>query len=121
MRRLSSARRRASTRALTLNWSVPIQLLAMDIDGTLLDQQGQLSTANADAISEAAARGIEIVLVTGRRFHFALPVAETLPCDFNLIVNNGALTKSRADLVRADLGYVQSQAELEVLIGRLPR
>ena len=70
----------------------------MDIDGTLLDQQGQLSTANADAIAEAAGRGIEIVLVTGRRFHFALPVAEMLSRDLplNLIVNNGALTKSRA-------------------------
>lgn len=67
----------------------------MDIDGTLLDPQGQVSPANADAIAEAAARGIEIVLVTGRRFHFALPIAETLPCNFTLIVNNGALTKSR--------------------------
>ena len=80
----------------TVDLSVPIKLLAMDIDGTLLDQQGQLSTANADAIAEAAARGIEIVLVTGRRFHFALPIAETLPTDLTLIVNNGALTKSRA-------------------------
>jgi outer membrane protein TolC len=34
---------------------------------------------------------------------------------------SAALAKSRADLVRAELGYVQSQAELEVLIGRLPR
>jgi outer membrane protein TolC len=32
-----------------------------------------------------------------------------------------ALAKARADLVKADLGYRQSQAELEVLIGRLPR
>ncbi len=32
-----------------------------------------------------------------------------------------ALAKARADLVRAELGYRQSQAELEVLIGRLPR
>jgi outer membrane protein TolC len=31
------------------------------------------------------------------------------------------LAKARADLVKAQLGYVQSQAELEVLIGRLPR
>jgi len=66
----------------------------MDIDGTLLSAQGHLSAANADAVSEAAARGIEIVLVTGRRFHFALPIAEMLPCDLHLIVNNGALTKS---------------------------
>jgi outer membrane protein TolC len=34
---------------------------------------------------------------------------------------SAALAKSRADLVRAELGYAQSQAELEVLIGRLPR
>jgi outer membrane protein TolC len=34
---------------------------------------------------------------------------------------SAALSKARADLVRAELGYVQSQAELEVLIGRLPR
>ncbi len=32
-----------------------------------------------------------------------------------------ALAKARADLVKAQLGYLQSQAELEVLIGRLPR
>jgi Cof subfamily protein (haloacid dehalogenase superfamily) len=66
----------------------------MDIDGTLLDSQGRLSEANSRAVVDAAARGIEIVLVTGRRFHFALPIAEMLPCDLHLIVNNGALTKS---------------------------
>ena len=34
---------------------------------------------------------------------------------------SAALAKARADLVRAQLGYVQSQAELQVVIGRLPR
>jgi Cof subfamily protein (haloacid dehalogenase superfamily) len=67
----------------------------MDIDGTLLDSNSQVSPANSRAIAEAAARGIEIVLVTGRRFDFALPIAQTLPCDPHMIVNNGALAKSR--------------------------
>jgi Cof subfamily protein (haloacid dehalogenase superfamily) len=67
----------------------------MDIDGTLLDSKSQVSPANSRAIAEAAARGIEIVLVTGRRFDFALPIAQTLPCDPHMIVNNGALAKSR--------------------------
>ena len=67
----------------------------MDIDGTLLDSKSQVSAANSRAIVEAAARGIEIVLVTGRRFDFALPVAQALPCDLHMIVNNGALAKSR--------------------------
>ena len=67
----------------------------MDIDGTLLDSKSQVSAANSLAIAEAAARGIEIVLVTGRRFDFALPIAQALPCDLHMIVNNGALAKSR--------------------------
>jgi outer membrane protein TolC len=46
---------------------------------------------------------------------------------FGVIVNSkrseatSALTKARADLLKAELGYMQSQAELEALIGRLPR
>jgi Cof subfamily protein (haloacid dehalogenase superfamily) len=74
---------------------VPIKLIAMDIDGTLLNSQGQISEKNSRAIAEAANRGIEIVLVTGRRFDFALPIANVLPCDLHLIVNNGAMAKSR--------------------------
>jgi Cof subfamily protein (haloacid dehalogenase superfamily) len=67
----------------------------MDIDGTLLDSKSQVPAANSLAIVEAVARGIEIVLVTGRRFDFALPIAQALPCDLHMIVNNGALAKSR--------------------------
>jgi 5-amino-6-(5-phospho-D-ribitylamino)uracil phosphatase len=74
---------------------VPIKLIAMDIDGTLLNSKSEISERNAETIAEAAARGIEIVLVTGRRFDFALPIANALPCDLHLIVNNGALAKSR--------------------------
>jgi Cof subfamily protein (haloacid dehalogenase superfamily) len=70
-------------------------MIAMDIDGTLLNSTGQIPEENLQAIEEAAARGIEIVLVTGRRFDFALPIAQKIPGDMHLIVNNGALAKSR--------------------------
>jgi len=76
------------------NRAMPIQLIAMDIDGTLLDSRAQLPPLNAQAIAEAASRGIEIVIVTGRRFHSARLIAEELPCDAKLIVSNGALVKS---------------------------
>ena len=75
---------------------MPIRLIAMDIDGTLLDSRHELPEANREAISEAAARGIEIMLVTGRRFDFARPIAEHLPCELTLVVNNGALIKSKS-------------------------
>ena len=50
--------------------STLIRLLAIDIDGTLLDGRGRLPDAHRDALVEASARGIEIALVTGRSFHF---------------------------------------------------
>ena len=68
----------------------------MDIDGTLLDSRHQVPAANLDAIAAAAARGIEIVFVTGRRFDFAHPIAEQLPCDLAMIVSNGAIIKSKS-------------------------
>jgi Cof subfamily protein (haloacid dehalogenase superfamily) len=70
-------------------------MIAMDIDGTLLDSRTQLPTENIHAILEAAERGIEILLVTGRRFDFARNVSDLLPCDLHLIVSNGALIKSK--------------------------
>ena len=73
---------------------MPVKLLAMDIDGTLLDSHWKIPEANRAAIVEAAARGIEVLLVTGRRFDFARPVAAQLECELLLIVNNGALIKS---------------------------
>jgi Cof subfamily protein (haloacid dehalogenase superfamily) len=86
-------RRREATR---YNVRVPIQMIAMDLDGTLLDAQSQLPAENARAIAEAAARGIEIVIVTGRRYHSARSIAGELGCDAHLIVSNGALIKSAA-------------------------
>jgi hypothetical protein len=73
---------------------VAVKLIAIDIDGTLLDSHWQIPEANSQAIVEAIARGIEVILVTGRRFDFARPVALRLPCEPLLIVNNGALIKS---------------------------
>ena len=75
---------------------MPIKLIAMDLDGTLLDSRASISEENARTIARAQATGIEIVIATGRRFDFARPIAEALPCDFDMIVSNGALIKSKA-------------------------
>src|SRR5512135_2170370 len=75
---------------------MPVRLIALDIDGTLLDERSQLPAINRNAVAEAAARGIEIALVTGRRYDFAMPIARQFPCPLTMIVNNGALVKSSA-------------------------
>ena len=48
------------------------------------------------ALRRAHASGIEIVLVTGRRHTFALPIAKQLGFDLWLISSNGAVTRSLA-------------------------
>src|SRR5579871_934468 len=73
---------------------MPVRLIALDIDGTLLDDQSQLPAANRDAVVAAHARGLEVALVTGRRYDFATPIARQFPCPLTMIVNNGALVKS---------------------------
>lgn len=76
--------------------SAAIRLLAVDIDGTLLDGASRLPDANRRALQAAAARGVDVVLATGRAFHHARPVAERLDTPLTLIVNNGALVKTPA-------------------------
>jgi Cof subfamily protein (haloacid dehalogenase superfamily) len=73
-----------------------IRLLATDIDGTLLNPQFQISDGDLTALRRAHAAGIEIVLVTGRRHTFALPIAQELGFDLWLISSNGAVTRSLA-------------------------
>jgi Cof subfamily protein (haloacid dehalogenase superfamily) len=71
-----------------------IRLIAVDIDGTLLNPQFQISEPDLTALRNAHAEGIEVILVTGRRHAFALPIAQQLGFDLWLICSNGAVTRS---------------------------
>ncbi len=81
------------------------QLLALDVDGTLLDRGGAIRPRTARAIALAARRGIRPVLCTGRRYRRALPIALQLGLDAPLVCNSGAIVKDpqgHATLWRAD-------------------
>ena len=71
-----------------------IRLIALDIDGTLLNSQFEVSPANSAAIGEATRRGIEVAIVTGRRYDFALPVVQQIHSPVTMMVNNGALVRT---------------------------
>lgn len=73
-----------------------IQLLALDIDGTLLNPQFQISQTDMSALRRAHELGVEVVLVTGRRHDFAVPIARQLGFDLWLVSSNGAITRSLA-------------------------
>jgi Cof subfamily protein (haloacid dehalogenase superfamily) len=73
-----------------------VRLIALDIDGTLLNSRWQLPEANRQAIAEATRRGIEVALVTGRRYDFAMPVAQLIDAPLTMIVNNGAMIRAKS-------------------------
>jgi len=93
-----------------------IRLLAIDIDGTLLDSRGRIPDAHRQALGEASARGTTVALVTGRSFHFTRPVAEALQIPVTMIVNNGAMVKG-ADGTTLVRRLLPREAALAVLAG----
>jgi len=78
-----------------------IQLIGIDVDGTLLDSGGHFPQANRDAIHAAVEAGVHVALVTGRSYPFARPVAEGLPANLTLIVSNGAVERGMDGSTRA--------------------
>ena len=53
-----------------------IRLLAVDIDGTLTDSHFKISSRNIAALRAAHEAGVQIMLATGRRHDYAMPVAK---------------------------------------------
>lgn len=74
----------------------PIRLLALDIDGTLTDPNFQVPARNIAALRAAHEAGTEIMLATGRRHDYAMPIAQELGFPIWLISSNGALIRSSA-------------------------
>jgi Cof subfamily protein (haloacid dehalogenase superfamily) len=73
------------------------RLLALDIDGTLVNSNHELTDATREAILRAKQSGIEVVLATGRRYSRVLPLVEPLALNVPLITASGALIKRAAD------------------------
>jgi len=73
------------------------QLLAIDVDGTLVNSRDELTPATREALARASAAGIHVVLATGRRYSRTLHLVEPLGIDVPLITASGALIKDPAD------------------------
>lgn len=69
------------------------RLVALDIDGTLLDPFGKLHDPVVDAVGALERAGLRVVLCTGRRFRTSKPVADRLGLRGPIVCNNGVLVK----------------------------
>lgn len=71
------------------------KLIAIDIDGTLINTNMELTVPTRRAIALAREKGIEVTLATGRSFHSAKHYADRLKLDPPLICSNGAIIRRR--------------------------
>jgi Cof subfamily protein (haloacid dehalogenase superfamily) len=99
-----------------------IRLIALDLDGTLLNDRREISPANRQALAEVAERGVQILITTGRRFDSARPLLGRLPCPAMVVASNGALiaTTDGEILHRNFLPRRVATAVLETALSHLP-
>ena len=96
-----------------------ITLLALDLDGTLLNSHGRISDRNRTALQKARDANVNVAVVTGRRFRDSRPIAMELGLDVPLISHNGALTKHARTLETVSVLPLPLDAAREALyIGR---
>lgn len=76
--------------------TVPVRLVALDMDGTLLTDGMDLTERTVACIRAASARGVRFVLATGRPYCSVHPYALRLGVDLPLICYNGALVREAA-------------------------
>ena len=100
--------------------NAPIKLIALDLDGTLLDSEKRLSERNRAALERAAAKGVHVVPTTGRFFGMMPEAIRALPFVRYAITVNGAQVYDRETdtaLARAEIPVATAIAAMEVLDG----
>jgi hypothetical protein len=71
-----------------------IRLIALDLDGTLVNSRWEISERDLQALAAASERGIQVVVVTGRRPRAAAPYVAKIPFPVTTITSNGALVRT---------------------------
>lgn len=72
-------------------------LLAIDVDGTLVNTRDELTPPTREALIRAGRAGLHVVLATGRRYSRTLHLVEPLAIDVPLVTSSGALVKDPVD------------------------
>ena len=76
------------------------KLIAVDMDGTLLNSSSQLTNATVEAVKFAVERGIKFVLSTGRPYEAIVPFISRLGLeDMPYIIYNGAMVMVNGEII----------------------
>lgn len=88
------------------------RLVAIDLDGTLLNSYGEVSENTKDAIRKATANGVEVVLASGRPISSVEDLANDLHANHYLISGNGAIVY---DMHKKEIVYDKFLSKEQVL------
>jgi len=91
------------------------RLLALDLDGTLVQPGGEVSDRNVEAVAHAREAGVQVVVCTGRRYRTTTRVLERLGLEGPVVVHNGVITKSGASGETIAAHYLSGELYAHVL------
>ncbi len=90
-----------------------VRIVALDLDGTLLDSGKRIAKADSDALAEIAAKGVLVVPTTGRFFGMMPEPVRALPFVRYAITVNGAQVYDR----ETDTALVREEIPIDTAIG----
>lgn len=70
------------------------KLIALDMDGTILNSKSELTIRTNDALRRAMSLGIKVVIATGRMYPSALPVIQKIGTETPCVFYNGAIVRN---------------------------
>ncbi len=91
------------------------KLITIDIDGTLLNSNGEISNENKEAILKAINSGVEVVLASGRIINSIKTIANELGANNYLIAGNGALVYDIQNDEIIYSNYIKKEKVLEII------
>lgn len=89
--------------------NIRYKLVALDLDGTLLNSQGQLSTKHIEAVRKVRNAGVQVLIATGRYFMQTLRIIEELNYDGILVLNDGAELYERLSAANVKLEPLRNE------------
>jgi Cof subfamily protein (haloacid dehalogenase superfamily) len=92
-----------------------VKLLAIDLDGTLLNSRGEIPDKNKTAIRQAEEAGVLVTIASGRRFRDARPAGLELGLNAPLVTHNGALLKYANSLETVSVDLLARDTCLEIV------
>lgn len=91
------------------------KLIAIDLDGTLLNSYGEVSDINKQAINMAIQNNVEVVLTSGRMPKAILPIADEVNANRYIISGNGAAVYDVQNNEIIYNNYMSKEKTLEII------